>query len=353
MRLFRRRRSVENRIAAARAARNVSLSLNVDELPITQGLVQLHADLISSMELGAVDARTGRPVANLPEVLERPDPREDREDTLHKMVQALMWGGNSPASIAAAGELSTIRVLNPNVVGYEPDPYDTTWIRHWYVDGVSTPQSRILNWKMNDDPRRGPLGASPFRNAQQALQLYGWAYRYLLDYFAQGGNPSLVLRSTRNLSPNAVPGDPSERSEAQIAQDDWVEARQLYRPAVLDPQWTLEQGPEPQDLEQVVKVLEFAAVEVARMLNVPPSIANVLASGTLTYSTTEGELRRWMLLSLGPTWLKRIERGFDRLLPAGVRARFDQDALTRFDVLERAELAAGTSTAPIQALRAV
>jgi hypothetical protein len=347
----RRRRSVEQRVTAAQAARSVSVSVAVDALPITQGLVQLTADVVSSLELSAVDDRTGRVLTDPPELLVRPDPREDRADTLHKIVQALYWGGNAPCSVGRPGTPNaSLRVLNPITVGYEPDPFDSTWLRHWYVDGYPQPIDALAVFKMNDDPRRGPLGRSPFVQCEAALNLYGWAYRYLLDYYAQGGAPSLVLRSARPLSSAPVAEDTAGRTEAQIAQDAWVSSRQLYRPAVLDPQWTLEGGPVPQDLEQTVRVLEFAGQEVGRLTNTPPTIANVLASGSLTYSTTAEELRRWLLLNLGPTWLRRIERKFSSLLPAGLSARFEQDSFTRFDVLENA---AAVSSAPVRELRAV
>jgi hypothetical protein len=353
MGIFRRRRSVEQRYQAAAAARIANIAVTVEDLPITQGLVQLHADLVSSLELNAYDVRTNRPVNDQPMVIVQPDPREDREDTLHKIVQGLWWGGNAPVSVGRAAKpgYSTIRVLNPTVVGYEPDPFDSTWLRHWYVDGRPLELDAIHNWKINDDPRRGPLGHSPFQRARTALDVYTWAYRYLIDYFAQGGNPSLVLRSKTRLSPAPVPGDAQGRTEAQIAQDDWVNSRQLYRPAVLDDQWSLEAGPPPQDLEQTIAVLQFMGAQAAQLVNVPPSIANVLSQGSLTYSTTADELRRWLLLQLGPTWLKRIERGFTRLIgDPRLEARFEQDSLTRFDVLENA---ANVATAPVAQLRSV
>lgn len=340
MGLFRRRRrSIDSQITKAQTARMSSQALQVEELPIAIGLANLHADLIASLDIAALDVRTGRPVANQPAVVVRPDPAEDRADTLHKIAHCLWWGGNAPSSVAYASvrEFSTIRVLNPHTVGYLADPLDELVIRQWTIDGQPVPPGSVLNWKLNDDPRRGPLGRSPLTQALPALQLYGWAYRYLLDYFAQGGNPSLVLRSNRVLSTSPVPEDTSGRTEAQIAQDAWVGARQAYRPAVLDPQWTLEAGPAPQDLEQTIAVLQFAAQEVGRLTNIPPSIANLVAGGSLTYSTVADELRRWLLLSLGPTWLNRIERGFTRVLGDDrLVVKFDQDSLTRFDVLERA-----------------
>jgi len=336
-----RRATVEQRVAAQRKARSVPVAIPVEELPIAQGLVTLHADLISSLDMAAVDASTGRPVSQQPDLVYEPDPGVDRADTIHQIVQNLMWGGNSIASVSGRGTIAAaLHVLNPAMVDYIPDPYDDLNIAGWNVNGTQYPTSRCHLWKMNDDNRRGPLGVSPFQRAEAALNLYGWAYRYLLDYFAAGGNPSLVIRSNRLLAPVAQ-DDPEQRSEAEVIQDHWIQSRQLFRPAVLDPQWSLEAGPQVQDLEQTVKVLEWCAVETGRLINVPASIANTVAGGTLSYSNTGDELRRWLLLSLGPAYLQRIERGFTRVLgDRRVRIRFDQDSLTRFDVLENAARAA-------------
>jgi len=92
---------------------------------------------------------------------------------------------------------------------------------------------------------------------------------------------------------------------------------------VLDPQWLIEQGPAAQDIAQTIAVLDFAAAEVCRATNVAPSIANVVSQGTMTYSNVRDELKRWTIISLRPTWLRRIEDGFTRLLAPGLRARFD------------------------------
>lgn len=356
MGLFRRHRRsrVEDKIARAQAARLVASSLTVEELPIVQGLAILHADLISSLDVYA--EQNGQRVANTPDVLEQPDPEEDRQETLHKAVQSLYWGGNAWCSWAPAGRMSTLRVLNPNRVGYVPETLDDLRVAAWLVDGQSYAPTELLHVKLNDDPRHGPLGRSPLVTCGPALENYGWAYRYLADFFISGGNPSAVLRYNGRLSPGPVDDDTAtpKRTQAQIAQDEWVTSRQAHRPAVMDNGWSLEEGPSPQDIEQTLKVLEFAAVEVCRLANVSPSIGNVMAGGSLTYSTVVDELHRWLVLSLGPTWITRLERWLTKALPPGLHARFDLDSLNASAAAQIAGRAAAAAapTAPPQ-LRAV
>jgi phage portal protein BeeE len=348
MGLFRRRyrrSTIEAKISRAQSARLVAAQLTTDELPICQGLAILHADLISSLDVYA--EQNGRRVANTPDLLEQPNPEEDRQDTLHKWVQSLWWTGNAYASHAGAGtRLATLEVLNPNRVTHLSDVFNDLRVAAWLIDGQQFDPSVLLHTKLNDDPRRGPLGRSPLDACAAALENYGWAYRYLADFYTSGGLPSMVLRSRTPLGPNPVPGDALGRTEAEIAQDQWVGARQAFRPAVMDQQWEVEAGPPPQDIEQTLKVLEFAAVEVCRLANVSPSIGNVMAGGSLTYSTVVDELHRWLVLSLGPTWITRLERSLSQLLPTGLTARFDLDSLNASAAAQIAGRAQATATTP-------
>ena len=348
MGLFRRRhrRSAQAMIDRARAARGIATQLATEELPIVQGLAILHADIISSLEL--YGEQNGRRLATTPDFLEQPDPEEDRQATLHKAVQSLYWTGNAYASVARAGLMTAVRVLNPNRVGYVPETMDDLRVAAWLVDGMDYAPTELLHAKLNDDPRRGPLGRSPLVVCSSAIENYGWAYRYLADFYISGGNPSAVLRYNGRLQPGPVEGDADGRTQAQIAQDEWVASRQAFRPAVMDNAWTLDAGVAAQGIEQTLKVLEFAAVEVCRLMNVSPSIGNVMAGGSLTYSTVVDELHRWLVLSLGPTWITRLERWLSQGLPAGITARFDLDSLNASAAAQIAGRAAAVAnpTAP-------
>jgi hypothetical protein len=192
-------------------------------------------------------------------------------------------------------------------------------------------------WKINDDPRRGPLGASPLQRCWQAVENYAWAYRYLADFFLSGGNPSLLVKS-RNAT------DPGQADELWLQ---WVAARQAGRPAVVPWDIDVVGAPVANDISETVAVLEFCTAEICRATNTPPSIGNAPVAASLTYATTLDELRRWLALSFGPTWLTRIERGFSSLLPDGVFARFDTTELPRLDQFGTAAAAPG---APVPAI---
>jgi phage portal protein BeeE len=88
---------------------------------------------------------------------------------------------------------------------------------------------------------------------------------------------------------------------------------------------------------------------IARSFLVPPSIVNVLAQSSLTYSTTAEETRRWLALALYPGYLARIEAAFSDFTPRGQVCVFDTSNLLRTDYSARvttggAAVAAGLIT---------
>jgi phage portal protein BeeE len=326
---------VDAQLAALQAARNSSGPISVDQLPIVQGLVQLHADIIAQFPLYAADRATGRRVVNTPTILDQPDPSEDAGDTKHAIVQSLWFTGNAYGLFT--GE--AMRVQNPSRVTLAPtlDPYDDRRVDGWHVAGVFIPAKFVAHFKINDDPRTGPLGRSPLAHCWQAVENYAWAYRYLADYFRAGGNPSIILKSR-------TAQDPTQADELWT---NWVLARQAGRPAVVPYDVDVAAAPVAGDIGDVVHVLDFAAAEICRAVNVPPSLGNALVSSSLTYSTTLDELRRWLALSLGPTWLARIERGFTALIDPRLRARFDVSELPRLDVFGTQPASADVTTNPV------
>lgn len=311
-----------------------------DQLPITQGAGSLIADALSVMPLYAINARTGVAIAEPFPVLEQPNPEEARGDTVVKIAQSLYWTGNAGAltSPRVDDTVDAITVLNPNGLSHLPDPFDDLRIKSWLYNGREYERSAIVHWKLNDDPRRGPMGESPLKRCATALDTYGWAYRYLGDYFAQGGNPSMILRSKLELDPLKI---------TELAEE-WVSARQHRRPAFL-PTWLDAEVPESTgELAAVIAVLEHAAAEVARALNLPVSLVNAPTSGySLTYSNTNEEFRRWLAVSLGTSWIARLERGFSKLLPRGVEARLDPSPLYRADLFPDTTSSAPAPLAPV------
>lgn len=326
----------------------------VDQLPITQGIATMLADCIAEMPILAVDDRN-RPAGTIdvwteprdPDdeprllgrtfpVLAKPNPEEERGETTAKIVQSLFWTGNAYAlnGPADAGDLvDSITVVDPNTVAPRIDPEDRLRVARWIVEGADTDRARLTHWKFNDDPRRGPLGETPLRRCGAALDMYGWCYRFVSDYFGQGGNPSSYLKRQSGMS---------NTKAVELAQE-WIEARRRRRPAVLPHDVTFEVPSSNSEQQIAIEVLDFAGAEIARMFNVPPSIANAMTRGySLTYANMSDEFRRWLAISLRPTWIRRIERGYTKLLPDGLRARLDPGDL--FDAPT-----AGTVAEPVEA----
>ena len=87
---------------------------------------------------------------------------------------------------------------------------------------------------------------------------------------------------------------------------------------------------------QLVESMATANAEIARAFGCLPSMVNVTASSSLTYSTTETEFRKWIITGL-QAYMVRLESGFDQLLPYGTTTRFDTDELLRADLTTRAQ----------------
>ena len=257
------------------AARVDGLAVKVDDLPITVGASTLHADTVAAMP-----ARSKvTPDRRSRDLLERPDPDTDYRSFIHAGTLAMFWHGYATLLLDRPAPL-TVSAVDDDL---------------------------ILSIPLLNDPRRGPLGESPLTRCDQALSMYGYAYRYLIDYFAQGGNPSSILKSSHNLGNQTLP---SGSTRAQEIVNEWIAARQERRPAVMDPTISLEIPASTGELTATLSVLDYCAAEVARLLNMPGSLVNAPTNGSLTYTNVADEMRRWIALSLKPTWMSRWESAF-------------------------------------------
>lgn len=297
-------------IAAMISARAAGAPIPPEQLPVAVGLVNLHADVLGAMPLTA-----GR---QTPQIVTRPNPDEPYAATIHKLVQSAMWNGFAAVLVDRPTRPQSASVLDPNAVTVLPDTVDRTRVAEIRVNGATVDRRLVRLFNINVDPRRGPLGRSPFTTAAEPLRMYGFAYAYLADFFEGGGNPSTVLKRT---GPGNTVYDPEQ------AATDWISARQERRPAVLPHGWDLSVPHNNGEMEAVARVLEQSAAEVCRLLNAPPSLANARNNSSMTYSNVAGELARWLALQLVPTWVNRIEDLFSDL--AGVRVEADTSTLFR------------------------
>lgn len=292
-----------------------------DQLPVAVGLCNLIADALADMDLYAIDP-AGRYAGQQFPVLEQPNPEEDRADTLHDLVQAMFWTGNAEALNGprdSNGAVDAITVVNPNTVSPIVDQNNELRVARWQVNARQYERSQVTHWKLNHDPRKGPMGRSPLQVCATALTTYGWAYKWLADQFRFSGNPTMVFRPKMEIPPEKI---------VELSAE-WSASREAGRPPFL-PQWLeVDNGPGAgAELEHIIAVLEFCAAEFARLLTVPTTVVNAPVSGyTLTYANVGDEFKRWLVFGLGTTWIRRVERGFSTLLPRGLRAHLDPSSL--------------------------
>jgi len=140
------------------------------------------------------------------------------------------------------------------------------------------------------------------------------------------GNPAAKLAS--------VPGRTEHDQNVRVVGIMLDAFARRHEPAVIDRGGRLESiGANAVD-SQLVESIEAANAEVARAFGVMPSLVNVRAGDSLTYSTTEGELSKWLKLGLG-SYLTRIEAAWSQLRPAGQTVHADTSVLLRTDLAAR------------------
>jgi len=284
-----------NDIVAAVAARRADgLPVEPRHLPICVGAATLHADTCAAMPAKC----SGVPSPRVRMLLESPDPTIDYRAFISHTVASMFWDGYALILLDRPAPLTTsVRLLSAAAAQYDPAA------NVWRYDGETIRNELVYTVTFDGAAEGGPVapGVSPLQQCHRPLTMYGYAYRYLIDYFAQGGNPSSILRTTHPVT--------GERANELV--DEWITARAQRRPAVMDPTISLEVPAASGELQATLSVLDVCAAEVGRMLNVPPSLLNAPSLGSgMQYRNVADELRRFIALSLNPTWMSRLESFF-------------------------------------------
>jgi HK97 family phage portal protein len=308
--------------------RNPLELLRPEQLPPVIAARTLIADTVAQLPITAV--RNGMPLKKPPAIIRQPDPTEPTWATLHRIVMHLTANGNAWLRVTswdAADRPQSLEVLNPDDVAPELDEYGQVLAVRW--------RDRRLNVApFGDDvihigliESKGPhgVGDSPLTLARGALDSIAALYGYQASYWANGGQPSLLIKVPHRVN----------RAEAdQIREDFLTTHRGRAVPAVL---WG---GAELQpwagtaaDL-QLSEAHDNAVAEVARLYRIPPSLLNAKSGDSLTYSTVAEQLRSWLMTGL-QAYLVRIEAAFTELTAYGTTGRFDTSELQRTDHASR------------------
>lgn len=305
------------------AAGEVNSVATVARLPSVVAARAVIADAAASMPIVAV--RDGARVTPTPSLLIRPDavdPMMTRRRWVHRAAMSLTgWGGLyiGVTAVGAAGWPLSAMVLHPDYVTPEYDDDGRT------VTGWRYGTAHTFTWIVYVPLWEFDLGAvapSPLAACQGAFDDLALLWGFATSYWREGGLPPYVLTNTSRL----------RRSQADAALDQWLTARAQRRAGILTGSWDVKplQMPSASDA-LLLDGLAYIDATVARVYGVVPSILNTrVEAGSATYTNTVEELRRWLNLSLYPTWLARLEDGFTAMLPRGQTAAFDTAAFGGF-----------------------
>ena len=317
--------SIQDQIDAAMPA-GPGFDLTPWDLPPVIAARRLYASTVS--QLPFVAFRDGQPRADQPRFLSRPNDHETFGDMLNRAVNQLMGWGHV--------WLLPLPGLNPQW----PDAVEVIdaanaageWDSHGRLVAVNYAGSRRRVGSSScpilipfDIPAAGSPGVTPFQSAWKVLT-YAAALYQLTGSFFEAGTPSMAIEVPQRISEiQAISLKRQTRS--------W---RRSHEPVIIDADAKIRTiGSTPLEM-QLVEMCSWAVAEVARVVNIPPSLLNAQANDSMTYQNGGDELRRWKSLGLGEV-VHKFEAAFSQLLPHGTTAVADYSELFRPNDQERYE----------------
>lgn len=301
-------------------------------IPIVVAARQLVADTVSSFSMESV-AATGQPTTVNAPITEQPNPNESAGDTFERIVNQMTRHGTAALRVMAWTTAQPRTPLAVEVIDWPRITYtlDATGavITALAIDGRPTSRGDVvlIPFILDDG---SPIGQSPLVQIYEALLSLNTAYQFAATYYSAGAVPPYALITPTRLA----------KGKAEDLLTSWATARENSRPAVLSGNLSLETfSPQSASDALVLDAINYFDLTVARVMQVPNSLLNAEAiGGSLSYSNSRDEFRRWLAIGLNTGYLHRIESAFTDMLPQGFSARFDTSSLTRLDETERAQL---------------
>jgi phage portal protein BeeE len=198
-------------------------------------------------------------------------------------------------------------------------------------------------------PRAGRLrGKGPLQYAKAAASVAIEAQEAAANFYAEGGNPSLVIKHAGQLSPERrdpdtyeIVTDPDETgyNEAELLRNQWM-GKPHNVPRVIDQ--TIESVEYMQPNEhgaQMLDTRDYSNGDAARMFGIPGALLEYgVAGASLTYQNIESVWTNFVRGCLSIGYLEKIEQALSDLLPRSTVARFLTEGLQRADEKSRWEI---------------
>lgn len=299
------------------------------QLIAVNACVRLLSDSVASLPLDAVKkvGKIREEVDPLPAIIADPFVDEATFGGMYQTVTSLGLRGEMLHYIAARDRMeyaTQLLPIHPDWWNVRPDP--DTWAPIYSINGTDVPTADVVHIKRFSMP--GCLrGMSPIEQAKQSIGLGLAAERYGARWFGDSANPSSVLETEQDL----------DDDQAKRNQQSWIDSHGgRRRPAMLSGGLKWKAIAINPDESQFLETKKYTRSEIAMLFGIPPHMIGDVSGSTSWGSGIEQQSLGFVKFTLRP-WLQCIEEAFSRLLPDGVYAQFNLDALLRGDSKSRSE----------------
>jgi HK97 family phage portal protein len=294
--------------------------------------------LISTMPL--VPEIDGQPAGVPIEIIEQPDPTEDRQTTISRLAASLILHGEYVAVLGSFdpdGFPRALKVVDPSQAKLELDG-------SWTIGNRSFSPGQVLHCVPMALPgeTRGVSVVELFRRTFTAEIA---AAEFQQNFYLDGGSP---ITTISNSDEDAPPEEMQEVLNRYMSKIRGGRREPIILPAYL----TVSSLPLNNRDAQFLESRQFAITDIANIVGVPGYYVGAPGSSSIYSNITDQ--RRDLLDTYLRGDLYAIERGFTSLLPEGLKAKFDTKSFLRADARGTAEtLAIESQWMTINEIRAV
>jgi len=290
--------------------------------------VSLLADSVASMPLRTFKIVDGnRQAVALPEIIKQPDIDSNEYELVHQIVASMALHGNAYIHLDRDKRGEIIGLVPLHTYQMQVLPTGDQIGRKYLHLGNEIPAEDMIHLRWFTPPQ-SLVGVSPLIQSRNLIGIAMAMDRHLGQFYAEGATPSSVLETDQKLT----------NEQAQILKNTWSDTHRRHRkPAVLSDGLKWRPITTSAADQQMIETREQLIRDIARIFRIPAHL--ILASGgdTQTYQNVEQASLNFLTHTITP-WLRRVEIGLSRVLPAGTDIAFDTSSLLRTDALTRARV---------------
>ena len=289
--------------------------------------ISLLADSIALLPIKTVRYDSEKTIfTDKPKFLEKPNQNQTIFQCIHEIITSLAMHGNAFVLVDKdkQGRPIAMQPIHPEKVKCEMQGSEKVFM----LQGAKGEYSRritrnnMLHFTWYQYPGQ-LMGISPLRTQSNTYGLALAMERHIAQFYGQGGTPSSVLETDRDLT----------SEQAKTLKETWLGNHNRNRkPAVLTGglKWKAISASAGTEL---IEAREQIVHEIARVFRIPAHML-LAKDGSNVYSNIESNGLQFIRHTLLP-WIRRIEDGLTTLLPNKQYVKMDTAEFARADQLSR------------------